>query len=324
MPLSWLYLRGIVTSKRLRWKDAIHALPALLFVIDYFPFFIESGDTKRTVILDHIGILTNILKYHEGWIFPPWFHLWFRNILILGYCLAEVRILLKMYHHKNRELVAENKAWIIWLTVNVSLQFFLVIPFFFAAFDHQIPYWDAITFGASIVLTFTALNLFLQPLILSGIRGFIIPYQNLDHQNDNHANGQHILYISDDKLKTIDLELNELMANQKPFLKTGYALIDLANDLGIPLYQVSFFLNHEKGKSFHDMLNEYRIGYSRELMIKENNRQLTLEAIAFESGFGNRNSFTNAFKKFTGTTPSAYMKEIKHNGGNGNGTYVHK
>jgi AraC-like DNA-binding protein len=60
------------------------------------------------------------------------------------------------------------------------------------------------------------------------------------------------------------------------------------------LYQVSFFLNHEKGKTFHDMLNEYRVEYSRELMLKEKNQQLTLEAIAFESGFGNRNSFTNA------------------------------
>src|SRR5215831_11701333 len=49
MPLSWLYLRGIVTNKKLNWTDFIHALPALLFVIDYFPFFIESSDTKRTV-----------------------------------------------------------------------------------------------------------------------------------------------------------------------------------------------------------------------------------------------------------------------------------
>ena len=68
------------------------------------------------------------------------------------------------------------------------------------------------------------------------------------------------------------------------------------------------------------MLNEYRIHYSRELMIKDNNRQLTLEAIAFEAGFGNRNSFTNAFKKFTGNTPSAYLKEMKQNGSNGNGS----
>jgi AraC-like DNA-binding protein len=67
------------------------------------------------------------------------------------------------------------------------------------------------------------------------------------------------------------------------------------------------------------MLNEYRIKHSRELMVKDHHRQLTLEAIAFESGFGNRNSFTTAFKKFTGNTPSAFMKEIKQNGSNGNG-----
>ena len=116
------------------------------------------------------------------------------------------------------------------------------------------------------------------------------------------------------------------MSNEKPYLKVGYSLLDLTNDLGVPLYQVSFFLNHAKGKNFHDMLNEYRVEYSRELMLKEKNQQLTLEAIAFDSGFGNRNSFTIAFKKFTGNTPSAFLKEVRQNGnghapvnGNSNG-----
>jgi AraC-like DNA-binding protein len=319
MPLSWMYLRGVVRNRKLQWKDAVHLIPALLYVIDYFPFFISSAEVKRQVILQHIGVLTNILKYHEGWIFPPWFHLWFRNLLIFGYWLLEIRILFKIFHHKNRELVSENRAWITWLTVSVSLQLFLFSPFFIAVLDRAIPYWDAITFGSSVVLTFTAVNLFLQPIIISGIRGWIIPLANGEALSHHQTNG-HILYIGEEKLKSIDSQLNDLMNIERPFLKPGYALIDLANDLGIPLYQVSFFLNNEKGKSFHDMLNEYRINYSRDLMITDHHRQLTLEAIAFESGFGNRNSFTNAFKKFTGNTPSAYMKEIKQNGSNGHGT----
>ena len=120
------------------------------------------------------------------------------------------------------------------------------------------------------------------------------------------------MYMSKEKLGRMNDQLEELMENERPYLKAGYSLVDLTNDLGIPLYQVSYFLNHTKGKTFHDLLNEYRIRYSKEVMIKENHRQLTLEAIAYESGFGNRNSFTNAFKKFTGQTPSAFMKEVKN------------
>jgi len=37
----------------------------------------------------------------------------------------------------------------------------------------------------------------------------------------------------------------------------------------------------------------------------------TLEAIASEAGFNNRNTFTAAFKKETGQSPSEFLKRIK-------------
>jgi len=40
-------------------------------------------------------------------------------------------------------------------------------------------------------------------------------------------------------------------------------------------------------------------------------KQKTLEAIASEAGFNNRNTFTAAFKKETGKSPSEYLKEVK-------------
>ena len=40
----------------------------------------------------------------------------------------------------------------------------------------------------------------------------------------------------------------------------------------------------------------------------------TLEAIASEAGFNNRNTFTTAFKKETGQNPFEYLKEVKGGG----------
>jgi AraC-like DNA-binding protein len=240
--------------------------------------------------------------------------------VILFYWVLQVRLLINIFRLERNEFRTENRAWFRWLTIFVSLQFFSFSPFFLAFFNSSFPYWVAITLGCSIVLIFTAVSLMFQPIILYGIRGWIIHPENGVHQALEVANAN-MIYISKEKFKGINGQLEKLMTSQKPYLKPGYSLIDLTNDLNIPLYQVSFFLNHEKGKNFHDMLNEYRIEHSRELMLKENNRQLTLEAIAFESGFGNRNSFTTAFKKFTGETPSAFMKAIrlKESNGNGNG-----
>jgi AraC-like DNA-binding protein len=39
--------------------------------------------------------------------------------------------------------------------------------------------------------------------------------------------------------------------------------------------------------------------------------KITLEALAYQSGFNNRNSFTLSFKKFTGQTPSEYIRQLK-------------
>jgi len=41
------------------------------------------------------------------------------------------------------------------------------------------------------------------------------------------------------------------------------------------------------------------------------NGELTLETIAEKAGFNNRVTFLTAFKKFTGTTPSQYIKNIQ-------------
>ncbi len=315
MPLSWLYLRGLLKNQKLDRTDLVHFIPALIFLVDYAPFFLSGADVKRIAIEDNFHDLNNVLRYNEGWIFPPWFHLWFRSLVIFLYWLLQVRMIAKIYQPHSREFLQENRTWIRWLTIYVCLQFFLFSPFFVAYIAQSLAFWKSITIGTSIVLIFTAISLIIQPVILYGIRGWIIkpePLEDLTSQSNAP-----ILYISKEKLKTINNMLEQLMATERSYLKAGYSLVDLTNDLGIPLYQVSFFLNHVKGKSFHDMLNEYRIEYSRELMLEENNRQLTLEAIAYESGFGNRNSFTTAFKKFTGHTPSAFMKEVKQNGSNG-------
>jgi AraC-like DNA-binding protein len=317
MPLSWMYVRGLLKNQKLSWRDLIHLVPALVFFVDYTPFFFSTGEVKRIAIQNNLQDLNHVLKYQESLFFPPWFHLWFRNCTILLYWIMQVSILLRIVRSESREIITENRAWFSWLTVYVSLQFFTFSPFFLSLFGVGLPYWSAITIGTSIVLIFTAISLVFQPVILYGIRGWIITPEHVEtHPVQPPSN--HLMYIGKEKLRAIGKQLDLLMSAEKPYLKAGYSLIDLTNDLGVPLYQVSFFLNHEKGKSFHDMLNQYRVEHSRQLMINEKNRQLTLEAIAFESGFGNRNSFTTAFKKFTGHTPSAFMKEFKQNELNGN------
>jgi AraC-like DNA-binding protein len=57
---------------------------------------------------------------------------------------------------------------------------------------------------------------------------------------------------------------------------------------------------------FIDFTNQKRIKYCVEKLDSGDWKNFTIEAIAQECGFNNRNSFTNAFKKFKGVSPSEY------------------
>lgn len=106
----------------------------------------------------------------------------------------------------------------------------------------------------------------------------------------------------------IRMRINTYMMQQQPFLKQHYKLKDLAQDLQMPLHQLSAFLNKRLGMHFTDYLNQFRIKYCEELIKNEKPGRINLKELVAKCGFHNRNTFTTAFKKFTGKTPSDYIR----------------
>jgi YesN/AraC family two-component response regulator len=101
------------------------------------------------------------------------------------------------------------------------------------------------------------------------------------------------------------------MEQNKPFLQQGYTIHDLSADIEIPVYQLSPIINNRFNTNFSSWLNKYRVAYFIELCRKEGKRELTLDALSYESGFSNRVTFIKAFKKEKGTTPGAFLKELE-------------
>jgi YesN/AraC family two-component response regulator len=119
------------------------------------------------------------------------------------------------------------------------------------------------------------------------------------------------LQLTSDEIESMRLRLQGLIANKKPYLQKGYHIRDLADDLEIPMYQLSAFMNRILGISFSDYMNRHRIIYCEELILAELGTKMDLDDLAKKCGFNNRNSFTAAFKKFTGRKPFEYIKS-KH------------
>lgn len=128
-------------------------------------------------------------------------------------------------------------------------------------------------------------------------------------KEEDEANGN--LYLSKVKIESLRKRLDELMEQQKPFLRHHYSLNDLARDLELPPYLTSAFINNILQQRFNDLINYYRITYCLQLLTNHIKPELRVNKLPAACGYNNRNTFTNAFKKFTQRTPLSYISQLK-------------
>jgi AraC-like DNA-binding protein len=134
--------------------------------------------------------------------------------------------------------------------------------------------------------------------------------QQLEHPHpvEVHTN---TTYLNDEKIAKMDHMIKTFLCDKQPFLQHGYSLKQLAEDTHLPLHLLSAFINKYYKVNFNDFINEYRVNYCKVKILNDEWKYKKLEAIAEESGFSNRNTFTAAFKRVTGLNPSEFLKVIK-------------
>jgi AraC-like DNA-binding protein len=94
------------------------------------------------------------------------------------------------------------------------------------------------------------------------------------------------------------------------YLKQDANLEDFSLKMNQQKSTITEFLNTHVGDNFNNLVNKNRINYFRSLLDEKKHEAFTIEALSEMSGFNNRQSMYNAFKKFVGCTPSAYINGI--------------
>jgi AraC-like DNA-binding protein len=134
----------------------------------------------------------------------------------------------------------------------------------------------------------------------------------INGHSQEQKNGEVLsFFLTEEKMNQMDILVKELFIEKEPFLQQGYSLKYLSEELHVPLHHLSAFINRFHKMNFNDFINRYRVSHCEKKIINEEWKYKKLEAIACESGFSNRNTFTLAFKKVTGLNPSAYLKRLK-------------
>ncbi len=139
-----------------------------------------------------------------------------------------------------------------------------------------------------------------------GYHGFKAP-EGLYHKN---ALKYERSSLTSQALAAIEKKLDKLMDSEKLFTNGDLKLQDVARVMEASANDISQAVNVKKQMKFTDYLNELRVDHAVELMHSDDYKQDKLLAVALDSGFNNKTSFLNAFKKKHGISPSQYRKQI--------------
>jgi AraC-like DNA-binding protein len=99
----------------------------------------------------------------------------------------------------------------------------------------------------------------------------------------------------------------ELMEAQRLFLNSELKVTDVADALGVHRNAVSACINAQKGCSFNQFINDYRLEHAKKLL--RETPDLKISTISLESGFATEGTFFRVFKADTGMTPKEWAEK---------------
>ena len=127
-------------------------------------------------------------------------------------------------------------------------------------------------------------------------------YQVEDDKNDLYVRNYNELYKS----------MEYLLKSEQIFKDPDLRLNDLALKLGTNRTYASQLIHIKANSNFCDYINEHRITYAKNMLSSSEENELTIEEIAFKSGFSSQSSFYRVFMKMEGISPARYRKKLSN------------
>lgn len=112
--------------------------------------------------------------------------------------------------------------------------------------------------------------------------------------------------LSPDDLKIIASQIQDYLRQSKKYLDANLTLEKLSTQTAIPKHHISQAINFSLRKSFHNLMADYRIQYSVNLL--EESSDIKFQTLAYSSGFNSVSAFYKNFKKINGMTPAEYVQ----------------
>jgi AraC-like DNA-binding protein len=315
-PSAFLYVRSILFSdKGFRKYDWLHFLPFLIYF--GLTLFVWAGSYLDLGIVHYVSI--KIKNPFSMLSLTVWLlYAFCQTMMILNYDLKTFK-----ENHFNRIKILS------WIRVYNLMILFLFSTLFVHSFLINQVEIDSIDFSCYIlissVLVFTVAWLYFKPQIFydtNEIEEAEAETENLEfteenlviiQSNENKNTIPLVKELTPEKKHVYLTKLEAIFSTKELFLKKDLVIRDISDETGISVHHLSNLINSEFNLHFQDYVNLKRIEYFKDKINDPEWKDLSLEGMAWGSGFKSRTTCFRAFIKHTGKSPSEYFKVIRLN-----------
>ena len=296
MPLFYLYVNAVCYSDfTLKRKHLLHLIPFIVANLILVPrLYLAEGVAKEYF-------------FKSMWNSPEMFFYQVIGELQYFFYIVGVFLVLKKYKKIYLENYTNpNTLLYKWLSQLTKIFLFIHLCIIIKNIvrytqNRDLFIWLNIVAGTVFLLTacwfiLKALN---YPELFRRIDSTLQPTENFveipetENKNDDSKNFQ------------IE-QLKNFMVEKEPFLEPSLTIQELANQVGIPVRDLSVLINHYINQHFFDFVNEYRVKKAMTILKDPTKKELTVLEILYEVGFNSKSSFHTSFKKYTNQTPTEF------------------
>lgn len=324
-PMLYFYIRSSLTDNySLRKSDLFHFIPLVIFLLFSLPYILTPYSIKTGLAAKIVEDPINLgLLNQKLIIFPVVVTLISRPLLVLGYTIWSGIIFIHyLKNHKVSSILPGQSFMRKWLslllvfTLILSAVHVIQICQLFSVKNLEIFYTlNGLKLVSGIGLAGLLISPILFPKVLYGLPRIPVAIMNANLENAEHTS-QNLrvvrsqINLEKDYILYIGHEIDSCMKELKPYLNPECNMDYISKLTRIPVHHIAYYFRTEKGQTFTDYRNEWRVRHAKALISEGKADEITMEAIGMLSGFSTRNTFFTVFKKAEGISPGAFASKF--------------
>ncbi len=290
-PLLFFYAESFIKPQTIKSSNLIHLIPFFLFLItntSYLQipgldiFFFNNSIPELNVIITIVLLHIHVVSYIATALYK-----------LNTYKVQPVNVISTIWN--------KSRNWVLFLLFGFLILWMIESLIYFT-------YTSIYIFLCEVKICLACLQCLLGNIIVfQGLKSPVF-YSNELIQIKYQKN-----VIKDSARNEYLQKLLHCMDNELPYLDPLLTLDSLSEKTKIPAHHISQLLSTVLNKNFYDFINYYRVNKSKELLLLNKGSKKTILEIMFDSGFSSKSAFNNAFKKYTGITPSEFRDTNSNN-----------